>query len=283
MSERLAHRSRPLRPGHRLLPARIVKAVFLPALRSMNIGFPIRSARKCRCGSVRVFDNQSRNHRRRIGGGHSVGIDDIVDGLNSNRVGPGTQLAGNLRAHELLPRHLLVRWKRVGRQHLRSVDPCRNSILPGRVEHRAPHGLPDRHRLPISDKLLGRLVRSQQRCVRAGNPDSRRVAHGIFLRRLVADPLGAPSLLRSQPRLPPADLALRIRHARRIPHLHPPERARRRCDGRPFVAHIQRFARIDPPAIPDVRLSLAQQLFTRGNQHLISSLLCASRRILQLP
>ncbi len=131
--------------------------------------------------------------------------------------------------------------------------------------------------------LLRGLIGIEHLQVRAGNPNRRGVAHRILLRRLVANPLGAPGLLAHKPRLPPTDVALRIWLPCRVPHFHQPEGARRRRNCRPLVAHIQRLARIDPPAIPNVRLALAQQFFARSNQYLVRTLLRASRRVLQLP
>ena len=202
----------------------------------MNRRLPIRPARKCRRSSVRIFHHQCGDHRRRIGRRHSVGIGDIMHRLNRNRVGPCAELARHVRAHKLLPRHLLPRRKRVRRQHLRPVDPCRNRILPGRIKRArrtASQASPS-----AGKRCAARLAFSAARNFASGLVIQAAGAWrtASFFSRFVANPLRPPSVPCHQARLPPADFALCIRPSHRIPHLHPPESARRRRDCRPIVA-----------------------------------------------
>ena len=258
VSQRLAARTRHRRRDHGRLPSRVVEAHLVPASRGMNRRLPLRSAGKDSRGSIRVLDKQRGVHRRRIFRGHSAGIDHVVNNLDGNCVHAGSQMRGYIRAHVLLPRHLLRGQKRLRFQHLRSVDPGGNRIPP-RSEKRGPaHRLGQRYCRPVGKVQLGRLLRGQSFRVGVGDPLGRRVAHRGLLRRLVAYPLGPPGVLFIEARLPPSDRALRVRLARRVPCLHPPEIARDGLERWPLVADIQRLARRDPPAIPNVRVACAQ-------------------------
>ena len=156
MPQRPVHRPRRLRPLSRILPSRVVKSLPLQARRSMHRRLPIRPAPKRRHRAVRKLHHQRRNHRRRFN--RTIGIANIMHRLDRNRVRARAQLARHIGTHKLLPRHLPPRRKRLRRQHLHPIHPCRNRILSRRIQRRTPHRLIQRHRLPVNHTLLRRLL-----------------------------------------------------------------------------------------------------------------------------
>ena len=204
MAERRAHRPWRLLPRHRALPTRVVEALLLPAFRWRES----RSSNRCPLAKEATLPSAySTTSVAIIGGaspgGRSVGVGDVMHGFDGDGVGASGQRGGCIRAHKLLPGHLLPGRKYVGIEQLRAVDPGRDRVLPGGEERGAADRLGQRDGLPVGDMLLRGFPGRQTSGLRAGDPRRRRVADRILFRRLVADPLAAPVLLLEQARLPP--------------------------------------------------------------------------------
>ncbi len=114
MPQRRVHRHRRLLPHHRVVPSHVVKFLPRPTDRGMRRRLPVRSAHTRGHRSVGVLHHQRGNHRRRIGRGHAVGIENIMHRLNRDRIQSCVQLAGHISTHILLPRHLLPCRQRIG-------------------------------------------------------------------------------------------------------------------------------------------------------------------------
>src|SRR5271157_4375990 len=193
-----------------VLPARVVKALLLPAGAGLQRALPTRPAGKYFRASVRILDKQRRDHGRRINLFVGLSVMYLLDG---DGVGARCHSPSRIRAHKLLPRKLPPWRIWAGRHHLHAIHPRRDSILRGCVERGMEHGLGKVHSLPVGNVQFGGFSSGQslsgwfRYLIGISNPRRRSLAHRSLLRRLIADPLRVPGLLQ-QPCFPPADRAL---------------------------------------------------------------------------
>src|ERR1017187_10497963 len=188
MSQRSSVRSGIRCPLKRRLPARVVKALLLPPFRRMNRALKRGVARKGRRGSVCVLHHQHRNQRRSVLDRHPIGIVKVMHRLNGDRVGAAAELAGYVRTHKLLPRHLLVRRKRIRREYPRPIHPRRYGVLSRRIQGCMAHRLFQVDRGSVGKLLRCPLLRRQRLRIRARDPHGRRIPYRGLFRRLVTDP-----------------------------------------------------------------------------------------------
>ena len=232
----------------------------------MRSNLPSRRAAKRRPFPVGVLHHQCRDHRRSIRSRHAVGINDIMDGLNRNRVRARLHLVRHVSANKLPPRRLLPRRQLVRRHHLCAVNPGRHSILARRKQNCLAHGSCHLHRSAVGKVLLRALFCVYGLRIGTRNPCRRRTPHCCFLGRLVANPFPAPAVLCQQGRLPPRNVADSV-GLLSVPHCHAPPVPRARLERRTLVRHVQAFISVHLAAVPHIRLAGTEQLGLRGNLH----------------